>query len=99
MPTSENVSNGTGKFVTCEVAVRELRSNATLAQQTVLFARGVNIQPEEQATERVDLYNIKVLEPLIQYQEIDTEDGTELIPLEPIIDYKFDLSWEDIGFE
>ncbi|MFC1712761.1 hypothetical protein ACFL6S_03780 [Candidatus Poribacteria bacterium] len=97
--TVENVSNGAGKGVTCIVTVTEERSNEILAEKTVLFARGGIIEREEQAVRKVVLYHISALEPLIEYETVETGTGTERIPLEPIITFSFDLSWEDVGLQ
>ena len=95
--TVENVSNGTGKNVQCAVTATESRSDTLLAERTTLFSRGTNMQPEEEATVSVVLYQASILETMIQYEEIETEGIIERLALDPIIIYRFDLSWDDVG--
>ena len=95
--TVENISNGSGQNVQCVVTATEERSGSVLAEKTVLFARGDKIKAEEQATRQVVLYHVSALDALIEFEEIETEAGTERVALEPIVDLKFDLTWEDVG--
>ena len=95
--TVENYSNGSAREVACLVTATEKRSDTVLAETTVYFAGGGIIEPDEQATERFILYNPEALELIIQYEEVSTEDGsTERVPLEPIVDLSFELSWEEV---
>lgn len=95
--TVENYSSGSAREVACSVTATEMRSNTVLARTTVYFAGGGIIEPDEQATERSILYNPEALELIIQYEEVSAEDGsTERVPLEPIVDLSFELSWEEV---
>jgi len=95
--TVENYSSGSAREVACLVTATEMRSNTVLAETTVYFAGGGIIEPDEQATERFTLYNPEALELIIQYEEVTAEDGsTERVPLEPIVDLSFELSWEEL---
>lgn len=95
--TIENYSKGSAKEVACLVTATEMRSNTVLAETTIYFAEGGIIEPDEQATERFILYNPEALELIIQYEEVSAADGsTERVPLEPIVDMSFELSWEEV---
>ena len=72
--TVENVSNGTGKNVQCAVTATESRSDTLLAEKTILFSKGDNLQPEEKATVSLVLYQANIPEkldpnPVVTYKQ------------------------------
>ncbi len=80
--TIENGGNGTGKNVQCVITI-EAPGGEVLSTKTALFERGTVIFPEDQSTKRVVLlYHISALEQFAA---------------DPVLEYDFDLSWDEVG--
>ena len=96
--TIENAGNGSAREVACLVTVSENRSGEVLTETTVYFDKGGIIEPDEQVTERVLLlYNLEMLELLIEYEEGTDADGNPIqVPLDPIIHRSFEMTWEEV---
>ena len=95
--TVKNTSSGAGKNVMCKITVTEERSDTVLSEETILFESGDTVLAGEETERRVTLYHQSALDPLIEYEDMVVGGVFESIPLDPIITYDFELSWEEVG--